>query len=406
MYGNVKEQLASELTAIREAGLYKNEREITTPQGVEIRVKGSNQTILNFCANNYLGLSSHPKVIEAARRTLDTHGYGMSSVRFICGMQDLHKELEREISRFLKTDDTILYVACFDANGGVFEPLFGEEDAIISDELNHASIIDGVRLSKAKRFRYKHGVMSDLETQLQELQAQRRRVIVTDGVFSMDGDIAKLSEICDLADKYEALVMVDDSHATGFVGKTGRGSIEHENVMGRVDMITSTLGKALGGAAGGFTSGRKEIIEMLRQRSRPYLFSNTLPPPIAGAALEVLHMLEETTELRDKLEANTKYFRERMTEAGFDIKPGIHPIVPIMLYDAPLAQKFAARLQDEGIYVTGFFYPVVAKGQARIRVQISAAHERHHLDQAIEAFTKVGEELRVLKADRPRSAVA
>ncbi len=406
MYGNVKEQLASELTAIREAGLYKNEREITTPQGVEIRVKGSDQTILNFCANNYLGLSSHPKVIEAARRTLDTHGYGMSSVRFICGTQDLHKELEREISRFLKTDDTILYVACFDANGGVFEPLFGEEDAIISDELNHASIIDGVRLSKAKRFRYKHGVMSDLETQLQESQAQRRRVIVTDGVFSMDGDIAKLSEICDLADKYEALVMVDDSHATGFVGKTGRGSIEHENVMGRVDMITSTLGKALGGAAGGFTSGRKEIIEMLRQRSRPYLFSNTLPPPIAGAALEVLHMLEETTELRDKLEANTKYFRQRMTEAGFDIKPGIHPIVPIMLYDAPLAQKFAARLQDEGIYVTGFFYPVVAKGQARIRVQISAAHQRHHLDQAIEAFTKVGEELRVLKADRPRSAVA
>ena len=405
MYGNVKEQLASELTAIREAGLYKNEREITTPQGVEIRVKGSNQTILNFCANNYLGLSSHPKVIEAARRTLDTHGYGMSSVRFICGMQDLHKELEREISRFLKTDDTILYVACFDANGGVFEPLFGEEDAIISDELNHASIIDGVRLSKAKRYRYKHGVMSDLETQPQESQAERRRVIVTDGVFSMDGDIAKLSEICDLADKYEALVMVDDSHATGFVGKTGRGSIEHENVMGRVDMITSTLGKALGGAAGGFTSGRKEIIEMLRQRSRPYLFSNTLPPPIAGAALEVLHMLEETTELRDKLEANTKYFRQRMTEAGFDIKPGIHPIVPIMLYDAPLAQKFAARLQDEGIYVTGFFYPVVAKGQARIRVQISAAHERHHLDRAIEAFTKVGAELRVLKADRPRSAV-
>jgi len=397
MYGKIKEQLASELTAIRDAGLYKNEREITTPQGVEIRVKGSDETILNFCANNYLGLSSHPKVIEAARRTLETHGYGMSSVRFICGTQDLHKELEREISRFLQTDDTILYVACFDANGGIFEPLFGEEDAIISDELNHASIIDGVRLSKAKRYRYKHADMSDLETQLIESQAERRRVIVTDGVFSMDGDIAKLSHICDLADTYDSLVMVDDSHATGFVGRTGRGSIEHENVMGRVDMITSTLGKALGGAAGGFTSGRKEIIEMLRQRSRPYLFSNTLPPPIAGAALEVLHMLEETTELRDKLEANTKYFRERMTEAGFDIKPGIHPIVPIMLYDAPLAQKFAARLQDEGIYVTGFFYPVVAKGQARIRVQISAAHERHHLDRAIEAFTNVGSELGVLK---------
>ncbi len=397
MYGKVKQELASELQAIRDAGLYKNEREITTPQGVEIRVKGSNTTILNFCANNYLGLSSHPKVIEAAHTTLDTHGYGMSSVRFICGTQDLHKELEREISHFLGTDDTILYVACFDANGGVFEPLFGEEDAIISDELNHASIIDGVRLAKAKRFRYKHADMSDLETQLLDAQAARRRVIVTDGVFSMDGDIAKLHGICDLADKYDALVMVDDSHATGFVGKTGRGSIEHEDVMGRVDIVTSTLGKALGGAAGGFTSGRKEIIEMLRQRSRPYLFSNTLPPPITGAALAVIRMLEETTELRDKLETNTKYFRERMTEAGFDIKPGIHPIVPIMLYDAPLAQRFAARLQDEGIYVTGFFYPVVAKGQARIRVQISAAHERHHLDQAIEAFSKVGEELGVLK---------
>ena len=397
MYGKIQQELAAELAAIREAGLYKSEREITTPQGVEIRVRGREGTVLNFCANNYLGLSSHPKVIEAAHKTLDTHGYGMSSVRFICGTQDLHKELEREVSHFLGTDDTILYVACFDANGGVFEPLFGEEDAIISDELNHASIIDGVRLAKSKRYRYKHSNMQDLETQLQEAQAQRRRVIVTDGVFSMDGDIAKLSQICDLADKYEALVMVDDSHATGFVGKTGRGSIEHENVMGRVDIVTSTLGKALGGAAGGFTSGRKEIIEMLRQRSRPYLFSNTLPPPIAGAALQVLRMLEETTELRDKLEANTQYFRERMTAAGFDIKPGIHPIVPIMLYDAPLAQQFAARLQDEGIYVTGFFYPVVAKGQARIRVQISAAHEREHLDRAIEAFTKVGEELGVLK---------
>jgi len=397
MYGKLQQELANELAGIREAGLYKSEREITTPQGVEIKVRGREGTVLNFCANNYLGLSSHPKVIDAARKTLETHGYGMSSVRFICGTQDLHKELEREVSHFLSTDDTILYVACFDANGGIFEPLFGEEDAIISDELNHASIIDGVRLAKSKRYRYKHSNMQDLETQLQEARAQRRRVIVTDGVFSMDGDIAKLSEICDLADKYEALVMVDDSHATGFVGKTGRGSIEHENVMGRVDIITSTLGKALGGAAGGFTSGRKEIIEMLRQRSRPYLFSNTLPPPIAGAALHVLRMLEETTELRDKLESNTLYFRERMTAAGFDIKPGIHPIVPIMLYDAPLAQQFAARLQDEGIYVTGFFYPVVAKGQARIRVQISAAHERHHLDQAIEAFTKVGEELGVLK---------
>ncbi|HWF44198.1 MAG TPA: glycine C-acetyltransferase [Candidatus Kapabacteria bacterium] len=397
MYGKIQKELASELQAIREAGLYKMEREIETPQGVEIRVKGREGVVLNFCANNYLGLSSHPKVIEAARQTLETHGYGMSSVRFICGTQDLHKDLEREISHFLHTDDTILYVACFDANGGVFEPLFGEDDAIISDELNHASIIDGVRLAKAKRFRYKHSDMADLETQLRDAQSQRRRVIVTDGVFSMDGDIAKLSAICDLADKYDALVMVDDSHATGFVGRTGRGSIEHENVMGRVDIITSTLGKALGGAAGGFTSGRKEIIEMLRQRSRPYLFSNTLPPPIAGAALQVLRMLEETTELRDKLEANTQYFREQMTAAGFDIKPGIHPIVPIMLYDAPLAQKFASRLQDEGIYVTGFFYPVVAKGHARIRVQISAAHERHHLDTAIEAFTKVGAELGVLK---------
>jgi glycine C-acetyltransferase len=398
MYGKIQKELASELAAIREAGLYKAEREIETPQGVEIQVKGRKGVALNFCANNYLGLSSHPKVIEAAHRTLDSHGYGMSSVRFICGTQDLHKELEREISHFLHTDDTILYVACFDANGGVFEPLFGEDDAIISDELNHASIIDGVRLAKAKRYRYKHSDMSDLETQLRDAQPQRRRVIVTDGVFSMDGDIAKLSAICDLADKYDALVMVDDSHATGFVGRTGRGSIEHENVMGRVDIVTSTLGKALGGAAGGFTSGRKEIIEMLRQRSRPYLFSNTLPPPIAGAALQVLRMLEETTELRDKLESNTQYFREQMTSAGFDIKPGVHPIVPIMLYDAPLAQQFASRLQDEGIFVTGFFYPVVAKGQARIRVQISAAHERHHLDTAIEAFTKVGAELGVLKA--------
>lgn len=397
MYGKVKDELAAELASIESSGLFKKERVITTEQGVEIRVQGRNDVVLNFCANNYLGLSSHPRVIAAAHKALDTHGYGMSSVRFICGTQDLHKELEQEISNFLGTEDTILYVACFDANGGVFEPLFGEEDAIISDELNHASIIDGVRLAKSKRYRYKHSNMEELEQALKESQAQRRRVIVTDGVFSMDGDIAKLGEICDLADKYNALVMVDDSHASGFVGKTGRGSIEYENVMGRVDIITSTLGKALGGAAGGFTSGRKEIIEMLRQRSRPYLFSNTLPPPIAGAALEVLRMIGSTTELRDKLEENTRYFREKMTAAGFDIKPGVHPICPIMLYDAPLAQQMAARLLDEGIYVIGFFYPVVAKGQARIRVQISAAHERHHLDKAIAAFTKVGRELGVLK---------
>lgn len=397
MYGKVKEELQKELAAIEESGLFKKERIIATEQGVEIKVQGSDKIVLNFCANNYLGLSSHPRVVEAAHNALNTHGYGMSSVRFICGTQDLHKELEQEVSIFLGTEDTILYVACFDANGGIFEPLFGEEDAIISDELNHASIIDGVRLAKAKRYRYKHSNIQELEQALKDSQAQRRRVIVTDGVFSMDGDIAKLAEICDLADKYDALVMVDDSHATGFVGKTGRGSIEYENVIGRVDIITSTLGKALGGAAGGFTSGRKEIIEMLRQRSRPYLFSNTLPPPIAGAALEVLRMLSSTTDLRDKLEENTRYFREKMTAAGFDIKPGVHPICPIMLYDAPLAQKMASRLLEEGIYVIGFFYPVVAKGQARIRVQISAAHERHHLDKAIDAFTKVGKELGVIK---------
>jgi glycine C-acetyltransferase len=397
MYGKVKEELSSEIAAIREAGLYKNERIITSPQGVEITVEGRKEPVLNFCANNYLGLSSHPRVIAAAHRALDTHGYGMSSVRFICGTQDLHKDLEREISHFLGMDDTILYVACFDANGGIFEPLFGEDSAIISDELNHASIIDGVRLSKAKRFRYKNSDMSELEQALKDSQSEKRRIIVTDGVFSMDGTIAKLDEICDLAEKYDALVMVDDSHATGFVGKTGRGSIEYRNVMGRVDIVTSTLGKALGGAAGGFTSGRKEIIEMLRQRSRPYLFSNTLPPPIAGAALEVIRMLSDTTELRDKLEENTAYFRAQMTAAGFDIKPGVHPICPIMLYDAPLAQKFAQRLLEEGIYVIGFFYPVVAKGQARIRVQISAAHERHQLDRAIEAFERVGKELGILK---------
>jgi len=397
MYGKVKEELSKELAAIREAGLFKTERVITSPQGVEIMVQGRKEPVLNFCANNYLGLSSHPRVVKAAHDALDSHGYGMSSVRFICGTQDLHKTLEHEISTFLHTDDTILYVACFDANGGIFEPLFGENAAIISDELNHASIIDGVRLSKAVRYRYKHSNMEELEKCLKDSQAQSRRIIVTDGVFSMDGDIAKLKQICDLADKYEALVMVDDSHATGCVGKTGRGSIEYENVMGRVDVISSTLGKALGGAAGGFTSGRQEIIDMLRQRSRPYLFSNTLPPPIVGAALEVIKMLSTTTELRDTLEANTKYFRDKMTSAGFDIKPGVHPICPIMLYDAPLAQAFATRLLEEGIYVIGFFFPVVAKGQARIRVQISAAHTREQLDHAIEAFTRVGKEMGVLK---------
>lgn len=397
MYGNVKEELQSELRGIEESGLYKHERIITSPQGVEIQVEGREGKFLNFCANNYLGLSSHPRVIKAAHEALDKHGYGMSSVRFICGTEDLHKQLEEAISKFLGTEDTILYVACFDANGGVFEPLFGEDDAIISDELNHASIIDGVRLSKAARFRYKNSDMADLERCLKESQSSRRRVIVTDGVFSMDGFIAKLDEVCDLAEKYNALVMVDDSHATGFVGKTGRGSIEYANVMGRVDIITSTLGKALGGAAGGFTSGRKEIIDMLRQRSRPYLFSNSVPPVIAGAAIEVLNMLGETTELRDKLESNTKYFREQMTAAGFDIKPGIHPICPIMLYDAPLAQQFAKDLLDEGVYVIGFFYPVVPKGQARIRVQISAGHDMHHLDKAITAFIKVGKKLGVIK---------
>jgi len=397
MYGNVKQELQAELRGIEESGLYKHERIITSPQGVEIQVEGREGSFLNFCANNYLGLSSHPRVIKAEHEGLDNNGYGMVMVRFICGTEDLQKKLEEAISKFLGTEDTILYVACFDANGGVFEPLFGEEDAIISDELNHASIIDGVRLSKAARFRYKNSDMADLERCLQESQSSRRRVIVTDGVFSMDGFIAKLDEICDLADKYNALVMVDDSHASGFVGKTGRGSIEHANVIGRVDIITSTLGKALGGAAGGFTSGRKEIIDMLRQRSRPYLFSNSVPPPIVGAALEVMKMIGETTELRDKLEANTKYFREQMTAAGFDIKPGVHPICPIMLYDAPLAQQFAKDLLDEGVYVIGFFYPVVPKGQARIRVQISAGHDKHHLDKAIAAFIKVGKKLGVIK---------
>ncbi len=395
MYGKFQTHLQKELAEIKAAGLYKSERIIASPQGAEITVNG--KTVLNFCANNYLGLSSHPKVLAAAKKTIDERGYGMSSVRFICGTQDIHKSLEEKISAFLKMEDTILYVAAFDANGGVFEPLFNEQDTIISDELNHASIIDGVRLCKAQRMRYKHDDMADLETKLKEAKDTRHRVIVTDGVFSMDGTIAQLDKICDLADKYDALVMVDDSHATGFTGKTGRGTHELKNVMSRVDIITSTLGKALGGAAGGFTSGRKEIIDMLRQRSRPYLFSNTLPPPIVGAAISVFDMLSETTALRDKLEDNTKYFRAKISEAGLDIKPGTHPIVPIMLYDAVLAQKFATRILEEGIYVIGFFYPVVAKGNARIRVQISAAHERHHLDKAIAAFTKVGKELGVIK---------
>jgi len=388
-------RMGKELEEIKSAGLYKNERIITSDQGAEIEVGG--KKVLNFCANNYLGLSAHPKVIDAAKKYIDERGYGLSSVRFICGTQDIHKELEKKIADFLGTEDTILYAACFDANGGVFEPLFGEEDAIISDALNHASIIDGVRLCKAKRFRYEHNSMEDLEKQLKESQNLRSRVIVTDGSFSMDGTIAQLDKICELADKYDAIVMIDECHSTGFIGKTGRGTHEYRGVMGKVDIITGTLGKALGGASGGFTTGKKEIIEMLRQRSRPYLFSNTVAPSIVGASIAVFDMLSETTSLRDKLESNTKYFRAKMTEAGFDIKPGDHPIVPIMLYDAVLAQKFASLLLEEGIYVIGFFFPVVAKGQARIRVQISAAHEREHLDNAIGAFTKVGKELGVLK---------
>jgi len=389
-------RLQQELNEIEAAGLYKKERIIESEQGAEILVNG--KKVLNFCANNYLGLSSHPRVLEAAKQTIDHRGYGMSSVRFICGTQDIHKELEEKLSRFLGTEDTILYVACFDANGGVFEPLLGEEDAIISDELNHASIIDGVRLCKAKRARYRHNDMADLEAQLQALAGARTRMIVTDSVFSMDGTIAQLDKICDLADKYDAIVMIDESHSSGFMGKTGRGVHELCGVMDRVDIITGTLGKALGGASGGFTSGKKEVIEMLRQRSRPYLFSNTVAPSVVGASIAVLDMLSETTELRDRLEENTTYFRSKMTEAGFDIKPGSHPITPIMLYDAVLAQQMAAKLLDEGVYVIGFFYPVVPKGQARIRVQISAAHTREHLDKAIEAFTKVGKELGVIKA--------
>ena len=387
-------RIAAELQEIEEAGLFKRERVITSEQGPEITVGG--RQVLNFCANNYLGLSSHPKVIEAANKAIDTHGYGMSSVRFICGTQDIHKELEQKIAQFLGTEDTILYAAAFDANGGVFEPLFNDQDAIISDALNHASIIDGVRLCKAQRYRYEHNNMADLEAKLQASSHLRNRIIVTDGSFSMDGTIAQLDKICDLADQYDAIVMIDECHSSGFLGKTGRGTHEYRGVMGRIDIITGTLGKALGGASGGFTSGRKEIIEMLRQRSRPYLFSNTVAPSIVGASIAVLDMLTETTELRDKLEYNTQYFRKHMTEAGFDIKPGDHPIVPVMLYDAVLSQKMAAALLEEGIYVIGFFFPVVPKGHARIRVQLSAAHEQAHLDKAIAAFTKVGKALGVM----------
>lgn len=397
MYDKLKPQLQAEIQSIKEAGLYKQERVITTPQAADIKTDDGKE-VINFCANNYLGLSSHPKVVAAAKAAIDTHGFGMSSVRFICGTQDIHKELERKISEFLGTEDTILYAAAFDANGGVFEPLFGPEDAIISDALNHASIIDGVRLCKAMRFRYKNADMADLEEQLKAADAKgaKQKIIVTDGVFSMDGTIAPMDQICDLADEYNALVMTDECHSTGFMGKTGRGVHEHHNCMDRVDIITGTLGKALGGASGGFTSGKKEIVDLLRQRSRPYLFSNTLAPSIVGASIAVFDMLSETTALRDKLEENTKYFREQMTAAGFDIKPGEHAIVPIMLYDAVLSQKMASAMLEKGIYVIGFYFPVVPKEQARIRVQISAGHERHHLDKAIAAFKEVGKELGVI----------
>ena len=397
MYDSLKPKLEQELREIEEAGLFKNERIITSPQAAEITISGGKK-VLNFCANNYLGLSSHPKVIEAAKAAIDSHGFGMSSVRFICGTQDIHKELEQKISEFLGTEDTILYAAAFDANGGVFEPILGSEDAIISDALNHASIIDGVRLCKAIRFRYEHNNMADLEKQLQDAKAAgaKQILIVTDGVFSMDGTIAQLDKIVELAEQFGALVMSDECHSTGFMGKTGRGVHEHCGVMGKLDIITGTLGKALGGASGGFTSGRKEIISLLRQRSRPYLFSNTLAPSITGASIAVLDLLSETTALRDKLETNTAYFRNKMNEAGFDIKPGTHPIVPVMLYDAVLSQKMAEQLLEKGIYVIGFYFPVVPKGQARIRVQISAGHEQAHLDQAIDAFIAVGKELGVI----------
>jgi glycine C-acetyltransferase len=397
MYDQFKPFLVNEIASIKEAGLFKKERIITSAQAAQITIQGG-QEVLNFCANNYLGLSSHPKVIEAAKAAIDSHGFGLSSVRFICGTQDIHKTLEQKISEFLGTEDTILYAAAFDANGGVFEPLFGEKDAIISDALNHASIIDGVRLTKSMRYRYEHNSMEDLEAKLKEAVAAGavQKIIVTDGAFSMDGTIAQLDKIVELAEKYEALVMTDECHSTGFLGKTGRGVHELKGVMGRVDIITGTLGKALGGASGGFTSGKKEIIEILRQRSRPYLFSNTLAPSITGASIAVFDLLSHTTELRDTLEANTQYFRAKITAAGFDIKPGTHPIVPIMLYDAVVSQKMAEKLLEKGIYVIGFYYPVVAKGQARIRVQISAAHTTAQLDQAIEAFTAVGKELGVI----------
>ena len=396
MYTSLKSKLENEIADIKEAGLYKKERVIASPQAADIKLDDGSE-VINFCANNYLGLSSHPKVIEAAKDAIDSHGFGMSSVRFICGTQDIHKTLERKISEFLGMEDTILYAAAFDANGGVFEPLLGPEDAIISDSLNHASIIDGVRLCKAQRYRYKNNDMNDLEEQLKAASGAKNKIIVTDGVFSMDGTIAQLDKICDLADKYDALVMTDECHSTGFIGKTGRGVHEYRNCMDRVDIITGTLGKALGGASGGFTAAKKEIVDILRQRSRPYLFSNTVAPSIVGASIAVIDMLSETTALRDKLEDNTKYFRQQMTDAGFDIKPGEHPIVPIMLYDAKLSQEMAAKLLEKGIYVIGFYYPVVPKEQARIRVQISAVHERSHLDKAIQAFTEVGKELGVLK---------
>ncbi len=404
MFNQMKDDLQKELSAIRDAGLYKEERQITSPQSADIRVvypaDSSAKKVVNFCANNYLGLSSHPKVMQAARDALDTHGYGLSSVRFICGTQDIHRQLERRIAEFLGTDDTILYAACFDANGGLFEPLLSAEDAIITDQLNHASIIDGIRLCKAKRYIYKNNDMADLEARLRESSKARYRMIATDGAFSMDGTVAQVDKICDLADKYDALVMVDDCHCTGFMGKTGRGSAEHCGALGRVDVITSTLGKALGGASGGFTSGRQEIIDLLRQRSRPYLFSNSVPPMIVKSSLAVIELLSKTTELRDKLEANAQRFRQGMTRAGFDIKPGDHPIIPIMLYNAKLSQDIARDLFDEGIYVIGFYYPVVGKGLARIRVQLSAGHEFSHIDKAIEAFTKVGRKYNILGKTR------
>ena len=395
MYGKIKSYLSQELVQIQQNGLLKKERIITSPQGANVTVSTGEDVVI-MCANNYLGLSSHPEVVKAAKDALDTHGYGMSSVRFICGTQDIHKTLERKIAEFYGTEDTILYAAAFDANGGLFEPLFTEEDAIISDELNHASIIDGIRLCKAARYRYKHSDMADLEAQLQAAQAQRHRIIVTDGVFSMDGDLAKMDQICALADKYDAMIMTDECHSAGFIGKTGRGVPEHFGVMDKVDIVTGTLGKALGGAMGGYTTGKKEVIEMLRQRSRPYLFSNSLSPAIVGASIKVFDLLNATTELRDRLEANTTYFKDRIVAAGFDIKPGGSPIVPIMLYDAALSQEFANRLLTEGVYAIGFFYPVVAKGQARIRTQISAAHTQADLDKAIAAFIKVGKELSVI----------